>query len=136
MFTIGEMARRTGVKVPTIRYYEQMGLISAPDRSEGNQRRYETADRDRLAFIRHARELGFTIDAIRELLRLSSHPESPCADAHEIAERQLEHVREKIFRLKLLGEELERMSSLCHGGDQIKDCTLLQSLLHEGSEAS
>jgi len=131
MLTIGDMSRQTGVKVPTIRYYEQMGLLAAPERSEGNQRRYRTLDRDRLSFIKHARELGFTIEAIRELLTLSAHPESPCADAHEIAGRQLQLVRDKICRLRQLGDELKRMSEACHGDHRIKDCYLLQSLLRD-----
>lgn len=129
MLTIGSMARQTGVKVPTIRYYEQMGLISEPERSGGNQRRYRTIDRDRLSFVRHARDLGFTIEAIRELLALSAHPESPCLGAHEIAARQLQQVKEKMAKLKQLGDELERMSDTCHV-EQIKDCSLLQTLLH------
>src|SRR5690606_19319444 len=106
MLTIGELSRVTGVKVPTIRYYEQMGLMTAAERSEGNQRRYEQGDRDRLSFIRHARDLGFTIEAIRELLDLSAHPERPCVDADEIAIRQLETVRNKIAKLSQLEKEL------------------------------
>ncbi|MFX8672475.1 MerR family transcriptional regulator, partial [Acinetobacter baumannii] len=65
---IGEAARQSGVKVPTIRYYEQIGLLPAPPRSEGNRRLYGTADLRRLAFIRHARELGFEVGSIRTLL--------------------------------------------------------------------
>jgi len=91
MYAIGELSRRTGVKVPTIRYYEQMGLISAPDRSEGNQRRYERADLERLTFIRHARDLGFPIEAIRELLSLSRHPDEPCERADHIAHGLCDH---------------------------------------------
>ncbi|RST86598.1 MerR family transcriptional regulator [Aquibium carbonis] len=127
MLTIGELSRRTGVKVPTIRYYEQMGLMTAAERSEGNQRRYEPRDRDRLSFIKHARDLGFTIEAIRELLDLSAHPELPCANADNIAVRQLEAVRDKIAKLRLLEQELHRIATRCHG-DQIKDCYVIQSL--------
>lgn len=127
MLSIGELARQTGVKVPTIRYYEQMGLIDAASRSEGNQRRYEPTDRDRLAFIKHARDLGFTIEAIRELLELSAHPERPCSDADAIAARQLGIVRDKIARLKQLEEELERMACTSHGG-HVKDCYVIRSL--------
>ena len=72
MLTIGELSRATGVKIPTIRYYEQMGLMAVAERSGGNQRRYESHDRERLSFIKHARDLGFTIEAIRELLELSA----------------------------------------------------------------
>lgn len=127
MLAIGELSRLTGVKVPTIRYYEQMGLISAAGRSEGNQRRYEPADRDRLAFIKHARDLGFTIDSIRELLKLSVNPERPCAQADEIASRQLRSVQDKIARLKVLEDELRRMTAHPHG-DHVRDCYVIQSL--------
>ncbi len=127
MLSIGELARQTGVKVPTIRYYEQMGLLAAAERTEGNQRRYEPSDRDRLAFIKHARDLGFTIEAINELLDLSGHPERPCTHADEIAARQLNIVRDKIARLRGLEQELDRMVSLCHDGN-VKDCYVIRSL--------
>ncbi len=127
MLTIGELSRVTGVKVPTIRYYEQMGLLMAPGRSGGNQRRYEPGERERLSFIKHARDLGFTIGAIRELLELSEHPERPCADADNIAVRQLQIVRDKIAKLRPLERELERIATRCHG-DQIRDCYVIQSL--------
>ena len=74
---IGEAARQSGVKVPTIRYYEQIGLLPAPPRSEGNRRSYEATDLRRLSFIRHARELGFEIEAIRALLTLQDDPAQP-----------------------------------------------------------
>lgn len=127
MLTIGDLSRDTGVKVPTIRYYEQMGLMVEAERSEGNQRRYETRDRERLSFIKHARDLGFTIEAIRELLALNAHPESPCADAHHIANRQLQQVRDKIGKLRLLEKELDRITTHCDG-DHIGDCYVIASL--------
>ena len=92
MLSIGQLSKRTGVKVPTIRYYEQTGLIDAPERSEGNQRRYSNAELERLAFIRHARDLGFSIEAIRQLLDLSRDPDRPCADANRIAGEQLDKI--------------------------------------------
>ncbi|MBL8583013.1 MAG: helix-turn-helix domain-containing protein [Rhizobiaceae bacterium] len=127
MLTIGDLSRDTGVKVPTIRYYEQMGLMAEAERSEGNQRRYESRDRERLCFIKHARDLGFTIEAIRELLALNAHPESPCADAHDIADRQLQMVRDKIAKLRLLEKELDRITTRCDG-DHVKDCYVIESL--------
>jgi DNA-binding transcriptional MerR regulator len=82
---IGQAARQSGVKVPTIRYYEQIGLLPAPPRSEGNRRQYDADDLRRLAFIRHARELGFETDAIRALLALQDEPDQSCASADQIA---------------------------------------------------
>lgn len=127
MLTIGDLSKATGVKVPTIRYYEQMGLLSHSERSEGNQRRYSKGERERLSFIRHARELGLTIEAIRELIDLSQHPEKPCAEADRIAAEQLVAVREKIDRLKKLEAELERISTHCHA-NQVRDCYVIQAL--------
>lgn len=131
MYAIGELSRRAGVKVPTIRYYEQMGLIAAPDRSEGNQRRYERADLERLTFIRHARDLGFPIEAIRELLALSRHPDEPCARADHIAREQLVEVREKIARLQKLEQELARIVSHC-GSHTVGDCYVIRALSDHG----
>lgn len=127
MLTIGDLSRKTGVKIPTIRYYEQMGLIEAAERSEGNQRRYTREETDRLSFIRHARDLGLTLEAIRKLIDLSAHPERPCADADRIAAEQLQTVRAKIEKLKRLEAELERITTHCHG-DQVKDCYVIRAL--------
>ncbi|KPF46722.1 MerR family transcriptional regulator [Rhizobium sp. G187] len=131
MFSIGDLSRRAGVKVPTIRYYEQMGLIAAPDRTEGNQRRYEKTDLDRLTFIRHARDLGFPIEAIRELLTLSRHPEEPCARADTIAKVQLDEVREKIAKLRKLEDELARIVTQCNH-HTVGQCYVIQSLADHG----
>lgn len=127
MLTIGDLSKATGVKVPTIRYYEQMGLLSHAERSEGNQRRYSNGERERLAFIRHARDLGLTIDAIRALIELSQHPERPCQDADRIAAEQLATVRQKIARLRKLEAELERITTHCHT-NQVRDCYVIRAL--------
>ncbi|CCV11928.1 helix-turn-helix domain-containing protein [Mesorhizobium sp. STM 4661] len=129
MLTIGDLSRKTGVKIPTIRYYEQMGLLDAAERSEGNQRRYAAPERERLSFIKHARELGLTIEAIRELIDLSAHPERPCEEADRIAAEQLTAVREKIEKLRRLEKELKRIATRC-AGDQIKDCYVIRALAH------
>ncbi len=128
MLSIGDLARRAGVKIPTIRYYEQMGLIAEPERSEGNQRRYRDSDLEQLAFIRHARDLGLSIEAIRELLALSRHPERPCADADRIAADHLVSVRDKIAQLKKLESELERIVSHCDGDHKVSDCYVIRAL--------
>lgn len=123
--TIGRLARRSGVKVPTIRYYEEIGLLPPPGRTEGNQRRYPDGAVERLAFIRHARELGFDLEAIRELLRLSAHPEAPCEDADALARRQLAAVERRIASLERLRGELSRMVAACDGGS-IGECRVMQ----------
>jgi DNA-binding transcriptional MerR regulator len=131
MLSIGDLSKHTGVKVPTIRYYEQMGLLAAAERSEGNQRRYEKTDLERLAFIRHARDLGLDIPAIRELIALSQHPEQPCVNADRIAADHLVAVREKIEKLKKLEHELSRIISHCDG-HSIEDCYVIRALSDHG----
>ena len=126
MFSIGELSNKTGVKVPTIRYYEQAGLIAPPERSAGNQRRYSDQGLERLAFIRHARDLGFALDDIRELIELSNHPDQGCSEAHEIAGRHLGAVRERIQNLRRLEKELRRLSAADEG--HIADCNVIRSL--------
>ncbi|SHF87571.1 DNA-binding transcriptional regulator, MerR family [Loktanella atrilutea] len=127
MLTIGKLAASTGVKVPTIRYYEQIELLPEADRSAGNQRLYGQSTLDRLAFIRHARDLGFTLDAIRDLLSLSDQPNHSCAAVDVIARKQLSEVESRILRLTTLKIELERMLIQCSGG-RIADCRVIEVL--------
>lgn len=124
---IGELARRTGVKVPTIRFYEQIGLLAAPPRTEGNQRRYGKAEIDRLNFIRHARELGFEVDHIRELLAMAQEPQASCHQADSIAKAHLREVDRRIERLQALRGELSRMIDECRHG-RICDCRIIEVL--------
>lgn len=124
---IGEAAEQSGVKVPTIRYYEQIGLLAAPFRSGGNRRYYEAADLRRLAFIRHARELGFEIDAIRALLSLQDNPDAPCATADEIARARLKEVEQRIASLTALKAELVRMVMECASG-RVAECRVIETL--------
>ena len=123
--TIGRLAREGGCKVQTIRYYEQIGLMPEPARTEGNQRRYGVRHAQRLAFIRHARELGFPLDAVRELLSLSDDQERSCAAADAIAKDHLVAVERRIARLNALKAELERMIEQCKGG-RIADCRVIE----------
>lgn len=128
MFSIGELSRRTKVKIPTIRYYEEMGLLAAPERTQGNQRRYDAAGLERLGFIKHARDLGFSIEAISDLIELQEHPDRSCQAATAIAIRQLSDVRAKIKRLRALEKELVRISNGCDGEGVSEDCYVLASL--------
>jgi DNA-binding transcriptional MerR regulator len=125
--SIGALARRTGSNIQTIRYYEQIGLLPAPPRTEGGQRRYGADVVHRLAFIRHARDLGFDIDSIRELMQLAGTPERPCDDVDRIAEAHLRAVEEKIAKLTALRTELRRMLKEC-GRGQIAECRVIESL--------
>ncbi len=124
---IGTLARATGVKVPTIRYYEQIGLLPAPPRSGSNRRLYSARDADRLAFVRHARELGFDLGAIRTLLALQERPDQSCAEADDIVRARLAEVDDKIARLTALKGELKRMLAGC-AHSKIAACRVIEVL--------
>jgi DNA-binding transcriptional MerR regulator len=125
--SIGAVARQTGVKVPTIRYYEQIGLMRSPIRSEGNRRCYGVEDVNRLSFIRHARELGFEIEAVRTLLALQDRPERSCQEIDGLTRDHLAAVDHKIARLVALRKELQRMLDCCTGG-RIAECRVIESI--------
>ncbi len=128
---IGKVSEATGVKIPTIRYYEQIGLLPAPPRTEGNRRTYDRKDAERLTFIRHSRELGFEIDQIRTLLDLQDRPDQSCADADTIARARLVEVKDKIASLKALEAELERMVEGCSHG-RVESCQVIEILADHG----
>ena len=129
--TIGELAHETGCKVQTIRYYEQMGMLPQPYRTSGNQRRYSEAAATTLRFIRHARDLGFSQDDVRQFLALSGRQDAPCIEADGIARRHLTEVRRKIAMLKGMERELVRMTTQC---DQktIAECRVIETLADHG----
>jgi len=127
MLTIGTLAKRTGTKVQTIRYYETIGLMPEPERTEGGQRRYSQAGLDRLAFVRHGRQLGFSLEAIRDLLDLADNPAQSCSEADSIAQKQLKQVEDRIARLEALKVELQRMICEC-GQNSVADCRVLEVL--------
>jgi DNA-binding transcriptional MerR regulator len=132
-FSIGQLSAKCNVKVPTIRYYEQIGLLPEPARTNGNQRRYTEQHQQRLAFIRHSRELGFPLDSIRELLQMSDHPDQSCKAVDSIAQRNLEDVKHRIRRLNALKRELSRMIEGCAGG-QVGDCKIIEMLADTSHE--
>ncbi|MBB5516119.1 DNA-binding transcriptional MerR regulator [Rubricella aquisinus] len=109
MHTIGDMARAAGVKITTIRTYERSGLMPEPGRTWGGQRRYDQEALDRLRFIRHARELGFDLDAIRDFLTLATRPAARSTAGGSLAARQLADVRDRIARLQRLETALAEM---------------------------
>ena len=128
---IGKVSEVTGVKVPTIRYYEQIGLLPAAQRTEGNRRTYDLQDTERLTFIRHSRELGFDIDEIRTLLSLQDRPDQSCEDADAIAKSHLAEVKERIASLTALQHELERMVVGCSHG-RVETCRVIEILADHG----
>lgn len=124
---IGRLAKLTDVKVTTIRFYESIGLLPEPARTHSDRRIYGEGDVRRLGFIKHARQLGFAVDAIRDLLELSDHPERVCDTANAIAQEQLAAVDAKIAQLSALREELARMTAEgCSG--PAASCRVIESL--------
>lgn len=124
---IGALSAQSGVKVPTIRFYEQIGLVPAPPRSDNNRRSYGPEDARRLIFIRHARELGFEIEDIRALLALSDEPQASCAVADGIARQHLATIERRIAHLNALKRELEQMIDAC-GQAEVRQCRILEVL--------
>lgn len=125
-FSIGKLSEQTGCKIPTIRYYEEEGLLQQPYRTEGNQRRYNGEHLKRLSFIMHARELGFTLDEVRELIGLSNN-EHGGHEADRIAEKHLQSVERKIERLQSLSKELKSMLDSC-SHDEKDRCFVIEAL--------
>ena len=127
MFSIGDLSKQTGVKIPTIRYYEEIGLISASSRSAGNQRRYRQAELERLSFIHHARELGFTLENIRELVAINHDVGQTCSEIHKIASQHRRSIKQRITKLKSLERELRRIEDSC-GEGVVGECRVIQAL--------
>ncbi len=128
--TIGQASKASGIKPPTIRYYEQIQLLPSPPRTEGNRRLYDDGDLRRLRFIRHARELGFEIEPIRELLALAGDPSGPCETADSIARAHLADIDHKIARLTALRAEVVRMTQCVQ--DSAAKCQVIEALGDHG----
>lgn len=128
MLTIGKVSELSGVHIETIRYYERVGLTPRADRTRNGRRAYNEHDAQRLAFIRHARNVGFDVEAIRSLLGLQQTPQATCSRASALAEAQLKQVEKKIAQLSLLRRELRRMIRSCRNGT-IADCQIMDGLL-------
>jgi len=125
---IGELAKRTGCLVETIRYYEREGLLPSPVRSKGNYRLFSDIHVERLRFIRHCRSLDMTLREIRVLLRFRDTPDENCSEVNALLDKHIEHVSERISKLKLLQDELRGLRGLCKRAQAAKDCRILQSL--------
>lgn len=128
-FSIGALAKQTGVKVVTIRYYEQVGLMPVCERTIGNYRIYSQKHLERLHFVRKCRDLGFSLDQIRDLLLLSSADAPTCADVCRAAVEHLRRIESKITDLRLLATELRRIGSCCIGKRPIAECRTMAALM-------
>ena len=126
-FPIGQLAKRSGVKIETIRYYERVKMLVAPPRTASGRRVYHVADLRTLVFIRRSRELGFSLDEIRTLLRLGGPEKATCREVREIALQHLDDIRAKIDDLKRLERLLSKTVALC-SGKTAPECPVLDVL--------
>ncbi|NIR28784.1 MAG: helix-turn-helix domain-containing protein [Gammaproteobacteria bacterium] len=124
---IGTVAARASVKVETIRYYERIGLMPAPRRTERGHRQYDPVQVRRLGFIRRSRELGFSIDEIRALLHMLDEGAYTCGEIKEITFEHLRRIRDKVADLQRLEAALAGMAAQCEGGT-LPDCPILETL--------
>lgn len=125
--TRGELARRTGVNAETIRYFERIGILAAPDRTEGGHRIYDEGHVRTLAFIRRARNLGFTPEEVRTIVDLGGPGKASCVEVRDIAARHLEQVRVKISDLTEIERLLTRTIDHC-SGRQVPECAVIDMI--------
>jgi DNA-binding transcriptional MerR regulator len=136
---IGALAERTGTNAPTIRYYEEIGLLRSADRQSGGQRVYGDADLKQLTFIRRCREFGFSIDQVRALVALVQDPQSSCMHARDLAQEHLAAVRAKLAGLKALERSIAAFVASCDAscaGGPGPDCVILDDLSKAGGRAN
>ncbi len=129
-YSIGEVARRSGVKIETIRFYERSGLLAPPPRTTGGHRVYGSAAAQRLNFIRRARELGFTLAQVRELLAFADERGATCAEVERLARDHLVEVRSRIADLSRMDVVLSDLVTHCAGG-KVPECPILEALFDE-----
>lgn len=130
--TIGEAARQSGCPASTIRYYERIGLLCAPERGVNGYRYYDADALERLGFVHRARTLGFSIDAVADLLRLADHPTSPCDEVDHLLAEQIAAVRSRIDQLVELDSKLTALQAACNGAHAISDCGIVSALSADG----
>lgn len=130
MITIGELSKQTACHIETVRYYERMGLLPKPPRTEGGHRLYDQNAIKRLVFIRRSRELGFSLDEIRTLLQLVDGRRYTCQQIKTLMEQHLGEIKQKIVDLKKLQTTLAAISARCQGGE-VPDCPIIDALFEE-----
>ena len=126
--TIGQVAKRAEIGVETVRFYEREGLIHKPSRLPSGYRQYESDVVDRLRFIRRAKDLGFTLREIKELLELRLDPSSTCEDVNQRARAKIDDIDSKIAALQRIKQALVRLTDTCSGRRKISDCPILEAL--------
>ena len=130
--TIGQLAKRAGVGVETIRFYEREGLIAEPDRRASGYRQYDADAVLRVRFIRRAKDLGFTLKEVHELLDLRVDPDCGCADVRGQARAKIRDIEQRIASLQAMKAALERLAKKCRGRGPTSECPILEELDKEG----
>lgn len=125
---IGALAKQTGLSVQTIRFYEQQGLVSVPERTEGNYRLYDAESLRQLGFIKQCRNLGLTLDEIRELIKHQATPEEACGEINHIVDIHVQEVDARIAELTALRNQLISLRTRCNSSRAVKDCGILKAL--------
>ncbi|AXB78612.1 helix-turn-helix domain-containing protein [Novosphingobium sp. P6W] len=124
---IGDLAKLTDTRVETIRFYEKEGLLPAPGRNSGNYRIYEEPHLNRLSFIRRSRDLGFTLDQVRKLLKLADARDAPCTEVGAITAENIAEIDRKLVDLGALRDQLVRRLDRC-AGSTIAECRIIDAL--------
>lgn len=124
----GELAKRAGVNVETLRFYERKGLLPEPPRRQSGVREYPEESVTRIRFIKRAQELGFSLDEIQELLALRVRPDTPCAEIKSRAEKKIADVKQKIADLRVIERALNKLTTSCTGQGPLSHCPILENL--------
>lgn len=134
--SIGQLAKEASVTVETLRFYEKRGLIAPPRRSESGYRQYPPDSIKRVRFIQHAKEVGFTLKDIGELLALRQESGTSCADIKARATRKIEQVDQKLHELQRIRAALQRLADKCSGSGSLSECPILEELEMDEDELS
>lgn len=132
--TIGQLARRAGIGLETVRFYEKQGLLEQPPRPHTGYRRYPEEALRRLEFIRRAKTLGFSLSEIRDLMRLRLDPQVSCADVRERAQLKLAQVHTKMDHLSRMRRALDRLIDTCSGSGSTESCPILEAMSEEDED--
>lgn len=128
VFKTSELANKAGVNKETVRFYEKKGLLSEPVRTEAGYRQFSQKDIERLVFIKNAKELGFSLSEIKELLAIADGDIYKCSDVRQIAESKLDHINNQLKHLNKLKRTLTKLVTECQRAKTIKDCPIIESL--------
>ena len=132
--TIGRLAKQVGVGIETVRFYERQGLIEPPPRTDSNYRVYPQAEVERLKFIKRAKDLGFTLKEIKELLELQHDPHATKADIKKRTVKKIENIKQKVRDLSRILHALEHLAGTCDGKGPLSECPILEALTGDGHE--